>query len=669
MFKLKSLLARNFRSYKELELNNIDKLGLTLIHGVNGSGKSSIRLLLEYILTDATSEKIPLDEIAFNGDKDCEMRGVFEDEVGNDIIITKYRNHRTHKNNSYLTVGKADLSHSDRRESQKVINEVFKLGENTLGTSTIFSQLSESFPQSKDSLRKKILYDALDLHKYTAYSKQASKFIASYRGEIDTLEREILEVSSSISAIVNILDPKILKRVGKVGVYRGIIDKLMLKKGGLEGRLDSDIDFNNEKYQLSINLDKFKNCIFNRDSLYEQIDDIKKKLLDCEWDRKVINEGVAFLKSKIDGHKPTYEKFINDHNFIYRKYNNLKDLIELADKAICPIIKTHCKIIEGESYDDLIEEENKTKKELDEIETIKSNIEGEMGKITGEIKSLEGDILNIDKTYIKGSSNLQFLKAELDKTNIEIGNLVGRYGFDVEFILNAKIESIDSTIQDFSSVRNTILKLGLKINQLSFLLDSIEGMKNIQESIDSKKDKLKDLMGKLERVKSKIEYYRFWEVGFGSNGIPNMKTESLLYNLQNETNKNLNILSNELYVAIDSQLMLKNEEMREKTSYLVKSRDKDISSFFSYSGGQRQRVILADMLAFNSLLGKFNFVILDEVLDLSLDDSGKDAVISLLRQKIKEIETILVISNDSQVKNKFDSLIHVEYLDGVSELV
>ena len=88
MFKLLSLSATNFRSYKTLELNNIDTLGLTLVHGVNGSGKSSIRLLIEYLLTDSFSERIPLDEIAFNGDKDCMMQGTFLDEVDNEIVIS-----------------------------------------------------------------------------------------------------------------------------------------------------------------------------------------------------------------------------------------------------------------------------------------------------------------------------------------------------------------------------------------------------------------------------------------------------------------------------------------------------------------------------------------------------------------------------------------------------
>jgi DNA repair exonuclease SbcCD ATPase subunit len=88
MVKLKELHLTNFRSWKELHLTGIDNLGLVLIQGTNGSGKSSIRHAIEYLLTDDISDEIPLDELSNDGAGNCKIVGVFQKE--NDVItITK----------------------------------------------------------------------------------------------------------------------------------------------------------------------------------------------------------------------------------------------------------------------------------------------------------------------------------------------------------------------------------------------------------------------------------------------------------------------------------------------------------------------------------------------------------------------------------------------------
>ena len=68
------------------------------------------------------------------------------------------------------------------------------------------------------------------------------------------------------------------------------------------------------------------------------------------------------------------------------------------------------------------------------------------------------------------------------------------------------------------------------------------------------------------------------------------------------------------------------------------------------------------------MLGKFNFIILDEVLELSLDDSGINSVMELLKQKALAIGTVFVISHNVSVKDKFDNIMRIEIKDGRSYL-
>jgi ABC-type lipoprotein export system ATPase subunit len=123
-----------------------------------------------------------------------------------------------------------------------------------------------------------------------------------------------------------------------------------------------------------------------------------------------------------------------------------------------------------------------------------------------------------------------------------------------------------------------------------------------------------------------------------------------------------------MYVEIDSQGVTKAGEVREKVEYLVHHPSKTITDYHSYSGGERQRVRIADMMAFQALLGKFDFMIMDEVLELSLDSSGKDNIINLLRSRVGDISSLFVVSHDSEIKDSFGSVLNIKKKDGVSNV-
>jgi DNA repair exonuclease SbcCD ATPase subunit len=72
------------------------------------------------------------------------------------------------------------------------------------------------------------------------------------------------------------------------------------------------------------------------------------------------------------------------------------------------------------------------------------------------------------------------------------------------------------------------------------------------------------------------------------------------------------------------------------------------------------------MFAFNNLLGRFDFMVLDEVLELSLDTAGKEDVITLLKNKAKDTGTILCISHDSTIKDSFNSVLSVKLENEIS---
>ena len=67
-------------------------------------------------------------------------------------------------------------------------------------------------------------------------------------------------------------------------------------------------------------------------------------------------------------------------------------------------------------------------------------------------------------------------------------------------------------------------------------------------------------------------------------------------------------------------------------------------------------------------LGKFDIMILDEVLEGSIDDNGKSVIISLLKEKASELGSLFVISHDDYIKDSFDNSLRVKKINGISRI-
>jgi DNA repair exonuclease SbcCD ATPase subunit len=325
---------------------------------------------------------------------------------------------------------------------------------------------------------------------------------------------------------------------------------------------------------------------------------------------------------------------------------------------------------------------NKKRKELEKsYYTYQAKIEG--------IESCVCPVLAIECNYLdekKGELENEYLPlmeqviTEMKDLDDKSRDLVSR-----SKVLMKEIEYNEGLCRQYDSLER---ELDSKRKHNAKLSKSVEDLdrqiKNKGESLKDNKfaklrketeDKLESLRidrNKLEKDREWLQidrqYYEYWITGFSRAGIPNMKMEGILASLEEETNNYLSRVSDNIYVEIDAQTELKSADVKEKISYKVHHPDKAIKNYNSYSGGERQRVKLSDIFAFNTLLGKFDIMILDEVLEGSIDDKGKSLVISLLREKASELGSMFVISHDDYIKDSFDNVMWVKKTDGISKI-
>jgi DNA repair exonuclease SbcCD ATPase subunit len=94
-------------------------------------------------------------------------------------------------------------------------------------------------------------------------------------------------------------------------------------------------------------------------------------------------------------------------------------------------------------------------------------------------------------------------------------------------------------------------------------------------------------------------------------------------------------------------------------------------SFGNLSTGQKARVNLALSMTFRDILqtlhGKINVCLLDEVLDAGLDDDGVQCAARMLKRKSRKDKiSMLIISHRDEVDSAFDRRINVEVVQGFS---
>jgi DNA repair exonuclease SbcCD ATPase subunit len=209
-------------------------------------------------------------------------------------------------------------------------------------------------------------------------------------------------------------------------------------------------------------------------------------------------------------------------------------------------------------------------------------------------------------------------------------------------------------------ISNNNLKVQQSKNQIKELELEIQ---KIQEKIKNKNiehDKLKilevsllDIKNQFVDKKEKIQYYECIHSLLKDNGVKSKIIKKYLPLINQNVNKYLQMMDFYINFNLD-------EEFNEH----IKTPVYEDFSYGSFSEGQKQRINLALLFSWRELAKiknstNVNLLILDEIFDSSLDSSGIDDFLKIIRYVVKDFN-IFVISHKDGVQDKFDSIIEFE---------
>ena len=253
------------------------------------------------------------------------------------------------------------------------------------------------------------------------------------------------------------------------------------------------------------------------------------------------------------------------------------------------------------------------------------------------------------------------LETKLNEYDVALGQMMTR------------LDKMESSIQKMSEHSRLIDILKSEIKSVTGLLERCQ---NDLNALNKEKDKTDELKKQIEELNVKIQ-----EVDVR---IKDLKQENfyldICKNLLHDTGIKSKIIKQ--YLPVMNQTIQKylgvldfyiNFTLNEQFEETIKSRYRDDFSYASFSEGEKMRIDLALMFTWREIARlknstNTNLLIIDEIIDSSLDATGTDDFLKILNSL--ESQNIFVISHKGDVMfDKFNSIIKFEKQKNFSKMI
>ena len=584
---LNNLKFSNMFSYQEQEnIINFNKNKITQLTAPNGSGKSSIALILQEVLFNKNIKNIKKADIINRWSNIKKWWAELNFTIDKTEYVIKVERIGAKSSIKFIS-NNVDLTEHKVLDTYKNIQELIGLDFN------IFSQLTYQsstdlleFLKATDTNRKKFLINLFNLEKYIKIGEVLKLKLGDLLKEKVLLSAELNTIKSFLES-TQITDLKEFVTVPK-------IDKELVKTLGI---LEKQLK---EYEETCKKIDKNNMYIEERDKL---IFDLSMKAPKEEQELYTVVEEFKNDVNKLQIHKQNLEKSLKGLDTTDECYacgqkidnSQTKQLYSDLDKDLCnTVIKVDAVKEELEYakeniaiYEESHNKYNKNKTAILKFEDLSQIIDKNVATEYPNYNTLLDDIAKTRELVKKNDTAVE----EATTHNHDVG------------IHNAKVDALIEQKEDFLSrqtiAENAMVNISYKVNNLEILRKA-----------------------------------------FSTSGIVAFKLENLTKELEATINYYLSLLS-------DGQFQVSFRLDKEKLNIIVSNNGVD-TPIETVSGGEFSRIQTAILLAIRTLLSKLggssvNLLFLDEVTGV-LDDEGKEKLIEVLSED--DDLNVFLISHD-----------------------
>ena len=590
MITLKNLVINNMFSYGQNNEIDLNANKITQLTAPNGSGKSSVALILQELLYSKNIKSIKKADILNRYTKNDTWSGKIEFSVDNqDYGVEVKRTKNQSKIQFYQQNGSntVDLTEHKIPDTYKKIQELIGLD------FEIFSQLTYQsstdlleFLKATDTNRKKFLINLFNLEKYPNIGEVIKM-------KLSESEKLSYKLDGEMKSIKDFLDEAVIEEKQK------LIEVPKVEESKRTNLAKAQNEFN-EYESLCKKIDKNNLYIKDRDKLEFDVS------LAQPNENTAIYDGHARIKEEITAlsiHQKNLEK-------------SLKNL-DTSDKCYA------C----GQTIDN------------SQSVMLQSNIEEDLFKTKGKSIELATSIEKVQKEINEHEKKVH--DWELNTKSIEKFEQLSQFIDD----------SIPATYPDFNTLKNEIQVLKDELKNQEYkreeAIESNEKIKSHNTKVDTLIEQKRYFLARQEllnndilKLKSKIKNLNILRKAFSTTGIVAFKLENLTKELETVINEYLSDLS-------DGQFQVIFRLNGEKLNIVVINNGQE-SPIETVSGGEFSRIQTAILLAIRNVLSKIggnyiNLLFLDEITGV-LDEAGKEKLIEIIQEE--DNLNIFLISHD-----------------------
>lgn len=397
---------------------------------------------------------------------------------------------------------------------------------------------------------------------------------------------------------------------------------------------------------------------------------LKDKLSNLKESVQTCKTNIELYKDKIEFQKHTIKQYQKSNSELIVKK---QDLISNTRDDMCILEQSVEELIT--SNDNLLT----TISDLTTVEAKRSKLSTIQFKLRGNITKLESDNMfftsNDSCPTCRQIITDSFKQSIIQSNTVKIAELqTGNEKLQLEF------DSLRDRLIKISSIQNLIANNNVEINKLNssiysskkyidLISNEILELTKLHESSDNGSVKLQELITSLDSYVQQYEdyvtekrYYDFVSVMLKDGGI---KTQII--------KQYLPILNKYINQYLSQMDFFANFNITENFEEVIKSRHRDEFTYASFSEGQKMRIDLAILFAFRQLAKiknsvNTNLLILDEIMDSSLDTDGTDVLMNLI-PTFDDNTNIFVISHKSdQLIDKFDRVLKFDMVKNFSKM-
>lgn len=225
------------------------------------------------------------------------------------------------------------------------------------------------------------------------------------------------------------------------------------------------------------------------------------------------------------------------------------------------------------------------------------------------------------------------------------------------------INDLQSKITSFNTSITEINKFNTKLNEKIGVLKKASKVNTKEEiKLEELKNEQKELEDKLKTLIEQKNYLDVASVLLKDSGIKTKIVRQYLPIINKYVNK---------YLA--SMDFFVNFNLDESFKETIKSRHRDEFSYESFSEGEKQRIDMSLMLTWRAIAKlknstNTNLLILDEVFDSSLDNSGTEELMKILHM-LNDVNLFVISHKGDILQDKFSNVIRFEKVQNFSRMV